>query len=83
MVQRLATSAPSVSPLMVLGTGATQLRAVFPAEAVPGILVAYMAGIKTAMALAVGSVGVAFVVSLFSNFKRLNRETLKAAGGAA
>jgi hypothetical protein len=83
MVQRLATSAPSVNPIVVLGTGATQLRAVFPADVVPGVLVAYMDGIKTALALALASVGLAFVVSLFSNFKRMNTETLKLAGSAA
>jgi len=83
MVNRLATSAPDVNPLVVLGTGATQIRQLFPAEQVPGILVAYMAGIQTALALALGAVGVSFVVSLFSNFKRLSRNELKAASGAA
>jgi NADH:ubiquinone oxidoreductase subunit K len=42
-----------------------------------------MDGIKTALALALASVGLAFVVSLFSNFKRMNTETLKLAGSAA
>ena len=83
MLNRLVTSAPTVNPLVVLGTGATQIRAVFAADEIPGILVAYMAGIKTALAIALGAVGVAFVVSLFSNFKRLNTETLKTAGAAA
>lgn len=83
MVGRLATSAPDINPLMVLGTGATQIRAVFPAEQIPGILVAYMAGIKTALAIAVGAAGVAFVISLFSNFKRLNTEALKTGAAAA
>lgn len=84
MLARLATSAPDVDPLVLLGTGATQIREVFPAESVPGILVAYMAGIKTALAIAMGAVGVAFVVSLFGNFGRLNRETMRVqAGGAA
>ncbi len=83
MISRLAVSAPEVNPLVLLGTGATQIREMFPAEQVPGILVAYMAGIKTTMAIAVGAVGVAFVVSLFSNFKRMNTEKVKAAGGAA
>ncbi|KAG7289157.1 hypothetical protein NEMBOFW57_005520 [Staphylotrichum longicolle] len=81
MLNRLATSAPAVNPLAVLATGATQIRQMFPAEQVPGILVAYMAGIQTALALALGAVGVSFVVSLFSNFKRLNRNSVKA--GAA
>jgi MFS family permease len=83
MLNRLATSAPQVSPLKLLGTGATQLRAVFPPEQVPGILVAYMAGIKTALALAIAAVGLAFVVSLFNNWRRLNTDALKGAGGAA
>ncbi|KAL2176414.1 major facilitator superfamily domain-containing protein [Thermothelomyces heterothallicus CBS 202.75] len=83
MVHELARSAPSLDPLMVLGTGATQIRDVFPADAVPGIVVAYMQGIKTALALVIGTTGFAFLVSLFSNFKRLNTEALKTGGAAA
>ena len=83
MMQWLAISAPSVNPLVVLGTGATQLRAVFPPDVVPGILVAYMAGIKAALALALAAVGLSSVVTLFSNFKRMNVETLKLGGLAA
>lgn len=83
MIGRLATSAPDVDPLVLLATGATQIRAVFPPEMVPGIIVAYMAGIKTSLAIAVGAVGVAFAVSLFSNFRRLNTEAMKNGGGAA
>jgi hypothetical protein len=83
MLNTVATSAPTVNPLKLLGTGATQIRANFLPEEIPGILVAYMAGIKVALAIAVGTVGFAFVVSLFSHFKRLNTEALKGAGGAA
>jgi hypothetical protein len=83
MLNRLAESAPTVNPMVVLGTGATQIRAVFAADEIPGILVAYMAGIKTALAIALGAVGVSFVIVLFSNFKRLNTEALKTAGAAA
>ena len=82
MVSRLATSAPDVDPLVVLGTGATQIRETFPDEQVPGILVAYMEGIETALALAVGAVGISFVVSLFSNFGRMDTRTLKIARAA-
>lgn len=84
MLGRLESSAPGVDPLVLLATGATQIREVFLAEAVPGILVAYMAGIKMALAIAVGAVGVSFVVSLFGNFGRLNKETMRVqASGAA
>lgn len=82
MIHKLATSAPSVNPAMVLGTGATQIREVFPAEVVSGIVEAYMEGIKTALALAIGATGVTFLISLFSNFKKLNTEALKSGGAA-
>ncbi|KAL2163024.1 hypothetical protein VTH06DRAFT_6860 [Thermothelomyces fergusii] len=83
MVHKLATSAPSVDPRLVLGTGATQIRDVFPADAVPGIVAAYMEGIKTALALAVGTTGSAFLISLFSDFRRLNTDALKTGGAVA
>ncbi|KAK0658710.1 major facilitator superfamily domain-containing protein [Cercophora samala] len=83
LMKELAISAPDVNALAVLGTGATQIRTVFPAEQVPGILIAYMAGIKTALAIAIGAVGFSFVFSLFFSWRRLNPETLRAAGAVA
>ncbi|KAK3997528.1 major facilitator superfamily-domain-containing protein [Cladorrhinum sp. PSN332] len=83
LVKRLATSAPDVNPFLVLGTGATQIRTVFPPDQVPGILIAYMAGIKTSLAIAVGAVGLSFIVSLFYGFKKLDTDSVKASGGAA
>lgn len=68
---------------MVLATGATQIRTAFPAEQVSGILVAYMAGIKVSLAIAVAFVGMSAVVVCFGPWKRLNREAVKEAGGAA
>lgn len=83
MLHTLPTSAPGVNPAMVLATGATQIRTAFPADQIPGILVAYMAGIKVSLAIAIAFVGLATVVILFSPWKRLNREAVKEAGGAA
>ncbi|KAK4175163.1 major facilitator superfamily domain-containing protein [Triangularia setosa] len=83
LMKELAISAPDVNSLAVLGTGATQIMTVFPAEQVPGILIAYMAGIRTALAIASGAVGFAFVFSLFFSWKRLNPETLRATGAVA
>ncbi|KAK4164959.1 putative HC-toxin efflux carrier TOXA [Cladorrhinum sp. PSN259] len=83
LVKRLATSAPDANPFLVLGTGATQIRTVFPPEQVPGILIAYMAGIKTSLAIAVGAVGLSFFVSLFYGFKKLDTDSVKASGAAA
>ncbi len=83
LISVLPTTAPLVNPLSVVATGATEIRNVFPADQVPGILLAYMDGIKVSFAIAVGAVGAAFVVSLFSSWKRLNPEALSAATGAA
>ncbi|KAK3942577.1 putative HC-toxin efflux carrier TOXA [Diplogelasinospora grovesii] len=77
-----ATTAPTVNPLMIIGTGATQIRNVFTDEQIPGILVAYMAGIKVAFAIAIAGVGMAFAISLFSSWRRLNRDALKNTGAA-
>jgi hypothetical protein len=77
-----ATTAPTVNPLMIIATGATQIRNVFTDEQIPGILVAYMAGIKVAFAIALAGVGTAFAISLFSSWGRLNRDALKNTGAA-
>lgn len=68
---------------MVIGTGATQIRRVFPAEQVPTIVLAYMAGIKVALALVVALVGFTCVIVVFVPRARLNAEALKKSGGAA
>lgn len=82
LIGRLPTAAPGVDPAMVVLTGATEIRNVFPPDKVPGILVAYMAGIKVPFAITIAGVGVAFIASLMSKWKRLNKEAI-AGGGAA
>jgi hypothetical protein len=39
---------------------------------VPRVVVAYMAGIKAALAIAIGGTGTAFLVSLFNRWKRIH-----------
>ncbi|KAL2257810.1 hypothetical protein VTK26DRAFT_9135 [Humicola hyalothermophila] len=83
MLVRLASVAPDIDPHLLIDTGVTQLREVFTPEQLPGILEAYMHGIRTAFAIVIGILGGAFLVSPFSRFKRLNSDAVKAAGGAA
>jgi len=71
-----------VDRLLVIGTGATAIRQVFPEDLIPGILEAYMKGIKTTFAITVAGVGLAFVISLGSSWRRLNQEKVKEAGAA-
>lgn len=52
-------------------TGASELRNVFPADVLPGVLEAYMIGIKAAFAVAVAFCGMAFLCSLAIPMKKL------------
>ena len=72
MTHTLRTSAPDVNPFLLVGTGATEIRKVFTSEQIPGILVAYMNGIKATFAIAIGLVGFACLVSLNNTWKRLH-----------
>ena len=83
LVKVLPHSAPGVDPAAVVFTGATELRKVFSAEQVPGILVAYMRGLKISFAIGLASTGVAFIIiTLFQRWNRLNTAAI-AGGGAA
>jgi len=64
LIQSLALTAPSVDPQLVISTGASALREVFSPDVLPGILRAYMDGLKGAYALAIASLGVATLVSV-------------------
>ncbi|OAG20230.1 MFS general substrate transporter [Alternaria alternata] len=81
MITTLAITAPNVDPQAVIGTGATQLRQTFSTEDIPGIVVAYMAGTKVALAIAIALAGVAVLAAALTPFKKLNMEKVQA--GAA
>lgn len=83
LVKVLPHSAPGVDPATVVFTGATELRKVFSADQVPGVLVAYMRGLKISFAIGLASTGVAFIIiTLFQRWNRLNTAAI-AGGGAA
>jgi hypothetical protein len=79
----LPKTAPGIDPSVVIVTGATQLHTVFSKDQLPGILQAYMAGIKVTFAIALAATCLSFVVSLASDWKRLDPEAVKEAGGVA
>ena len=72
IVSTLATSAPGVNPQALIYTGATDIRKAFPADQLPGILIAYMAGIKVVFAIGTGMVGGSFLMSLMNSRKKLH-----------
>ncbi|GJC81460.1 putative efflux pump gsfJ [Colletotrichum liriopes] len=83
ILNTIPSSAPAVDPITVVDTGATQIRTMFPAEQVSGIVLAYMSGIKVAFAISIGATGLACIISLFCRWKRLNGDAAKSGGGAA
>jgi hypothetical protein len=72
MINVLPATAPGVDPAAVIATGATQIHSAFAADQLPGIVLAYMAGIKVAFALSIGATGVAFLAGLFCSWNRLH-----------
>jgi MFS transporter, DHA2 family, glioxin efflux transporter len=72
LIRKLPMSAPGINPVTVIATDATELRTVFNADQLPGVLIAYVAGIKAAFAVAIAVAGMSFLFSLMSKWTRLN-----------
>lgn len=81
LIGKLPITAPSVDPASVVSVGVTQIRATFDASVVPGIIQAYMDGLKVAYAIAITSAGISVVVSALSKWKNLKGKVQL--GGAA
>ena len=71
LLATLPKTAPGVNPGLVLLTGASELHNVFPPDVLPGVLVAYMTGIKAAFAVAIAFSGTAFLCSLVIPWSKL------------
>ncbi|KAH8835002.1 major facilitator superfamily domain-containing protein [Flagelloscypha sp. PMI_526] len=71
LINTLRTTVPELDPALVISTGATELRTSFSAEQFPGILAAYMAGIRAALAIPIAATGIAVLVSACNSWKRL------------
>ncbi|CAI7577351.1 unnamed protein product [Penicillium palitans] len=72
IIIKLATTAPSINSALVISTGASELRDVFTAEQMTSILPAYMTGLKVAYAISIAAAGIAFCLSPFNNFKKID-----------
>ena len=83
LISTVPITAPDLDPAIVIATGATQIRNAFSPEQVPGVVRAYMEGVKVAFALPIGSTAVGFLVSLLSSWKRLNIDIAKDVGPTA
>lgn len=79
----LPSTAPGVTPATVLATGATQIRSAFTSAQIPGVVAAYMAGLKVVFAITVGTFGSAFLIGLCGNWKRLHATDSESADDTA
>jgi MFS family permease len=83
MVSTVASTVPGINPITVIVTGATEIRAIFAPDQVPGIVLAYMAGLKVVFAIAIATAGCAFLFSICADWKKLHADELVEADGAA
>ena len=77
MISTLASTVPDVNPATVLATGATQIRSAFTHSQIPGVVAAYMEGLKVVFAITAGTFGLAFLIGLFGNWKKLHAADVK------
>lgn len=56
----------------MVSTGASELRKVFTSDQMSAILPAYMSGLKVAYAISIAAAGIAFCLSPFNSFKKID-----------
>ncbi|KAK2832015.1 hypothetical protein FQN49_006936 [Arthroderma sp. PD_2] len=71
LLTKLRTLAPSVDPRSVIATGATEIRHVFPAEAIPGIVEAYLFCLRIVFLIVTAYAGVAVICTFGNRWQRL------------
>jgi ABC-type proline/glycine betaine transport system permease subunit len=72
IIIKLASTAPSINSALVASTGASELQDAFTAEQMTATLPAYMTGLKVAYAISIAAAGIAFCISPFNNFKKID-----------
>ncbi|KAJ8122068.1 hypothetical protein ONZ43_g1640 [Nemania bipapillata] len=74
-LDKLHTSAPTVDDAKLIATGASELRSVFTSSELPGVVIAYMHGLKAVFAVAIGFIGIAFLTTFVIPWERLPTHT--------
>ncbi|KAJ5387542.1 hypothetical protein N7509_010083 [Penicillium cosmopolitanum] len=72
IIIKLASTAPSINSALVVSTGASELQDVFTADQMTAIMPAYMTGLKVAYTISIAAAGIAFCISPFNNFKKID-----------
>ncbi|OAG41652.1 hypothetical protein AYO21_04116 [Fonsecaea monophora] len=72
LTRQIRRTHPSLPPGLVITTGASDLRRVFDPEVLPGVVAAYMSGLKVAWAVAIAAAGTALVVGVLGTWERVH-----------
>lgn len=80
MLKVLPLDAPNVNPAQVLTTGASDLRRVFNADQIPGIISAYMEGLRIPFAICIACACLSFIVSFAPRWESIKGRVKKDAG---
>lgn len=83
LLRTVARTLPDVSPLVIIGTGATELRHAFTPEQVTPVIYAYLEGLRVVFALAAAAFSVATLLGFLPSWKRLHAKQLEGATAAA
>ncbi|KAL4899641.1 hypothetical protein BDW74DRAFT_188945 [Aspergillus multicolor] len=71
LITRVRETVPELSPDAVAGAGASDFRAIFPPEQLPGVLEAYMDGLKGAFAVATAMLALRAPLALLPRWEKL------------
>lgn len=85
LVKAVTQSLPELDPRIVLATGATELRKVFPPSQLPAVLDSYMVGLRDVFIFLTVLAGVPFIISiifLIFDRKKLDIESTEKGIGA-
>lgn len=81
MLTTLPTTAPGVDPTKLIATGVSEIRDLFPAEQIPGILLAYMDGLRIPFAIATATAGAACLLACIVSILPKTSPKTAGAGG--
>ncbi|KAF2001331.1 putative efflux pump antibiotic resistance protein [Amniculicola lignicola CBS 123094] len=74
---------PTIQPMVLVATGATDIRRVFQGDTLDTVVEGYMKGVKTTFAISIALAGMSIVVGCLAKFQRLPQEAMKAGAAAA
>jgi hypothetical protein len=76
LTSNLPKTAPDVDPKVVISAGATYLRKVITAAQLPGVLMAYMDGLKQAFIISIACGGIGTICACFVEWKSVKGKKL-------